>query len=54
VTTGIFGEVLAGVKHLPRYATLLTSSSPSFRHSSLNCSLFELFDLNDGEAIAAV
>src|SRR4051794_6626663 len=27
-------EVLAGVKHLPRYATFLTSSSPSFRHSS--------------------
>jgi hypothetical protein len=29
-------EVLAGVKHLPRYATFLTSSSPSFRHSSLD------------------
>jgi hypothetical protein len=27
-------EVLAGFKHLPRYATFLTSSSPSFRHSS--------------------
>jgi hypothetical protein len=27
-------EVLAGVKHLPRYAAFLTSSSPSFRHSS--------------------
>jgi transposase InsO family protein len=27
-------EVLAGVKHLPRYATFLSSSSPSFRHSS--------------------
>jgi hypothetical protein len=29
-------EVLAGVKHLPRYAAFLTSSSPSFRHSSNN------------------
>ena len=27
-------EVQAGVKHLPRYAAFLTSSSPSFRHSS--------------------
>jgi hypothetical protein len=28
-------EVLAGVKHLPRYAAFLTSSSPKFRHSSV-------------------
>jgi insertion element IS1 protein InsB len=28
-------EVLAGVKHLPRYAALLTSSAPRFRYSSL-------------------
>jgi hypothetical protein len=37
-------EVLAGVKHRPRYATFLTSSSPSFRHSSGQCDVRAVYD----------
>jgi hypothetical protein len=40
-------EVLAGFKHLPRYAAFLTSSSPSFRHSSIKASMSRKGDCYD-------